>query len=251
MSKILYKEISPDKLLSDFVKRFWAVSNSSEENQYCTILPDGYFDIIVTVTDNKLNNVSLTGIYTTDFEVVIPAKTAFFGVSFLPLATDYILDQSLSILHNKHQNLPLHFLGFENANFANFQLWTEELSLQFISKIIDGKVVDERKQKLFNLLFQTNGSLTIQEIANQIFWTPRQINRYFNEIFGLSLKTYCNVLKCKQSFDDIKKGELFPQQNYTDQPHFIREVKKHTGTTPKVLAKNKNDRFIQFSTRPT
>lgn len=123
--------------------------------------------------------------------------------------------------------------------------------MQFISIIRNGKAFDERKQKLFKLLFQTNGSLTIQEIANQIFWTSRQINRYFNATFGLSLKSYCNILKCKQSFDDIKKGKLFPEKNYTDQPHFIREIKKHTGTTPKILAKNENDRFIQFSTRHT
>jgi AraC-like DNA-binding protein len=251
MTEIIYKDLTPDKSLSDFVKRFWTISNPTTDNQQYSILPDGYFDIIATITDDKLNKVSLTGLYTTEFEVVIPAKTTFFGVSFLPLATENILAQSLASLLNKHQNLPLNYFEFDNVSFDNFQLWTQELSLQFISTINDSKPFDERKQKLFNLLFQTNGSLTIKEIANQTFWTSRQINRYFNTTFGLSLKTYLNILKCKQSFDDIKKGKLFPQQNYTDQPHFIKEIKKHTGTTPKVLAKNKNDRFIQFSTRPT
>src|SRR5699024_3960849 len=146
--------------------------------------------------------------------------------------------------------LSLNFIRFDKSIVDNFQHWKEELALQFISSIKSGKVIDERKLRLFKLLFQTNGSLTIQDIANQTFWTSRQINRYFNTKFGLSLKEYSNILKCKQSFDDIKKGELFPQQHYSDQPHFIREIRKHTGTTPKVLSKNENDRFIQFSTRP-
>lgn len=251
MDKINFKEIIPNKSLSKFVKRFWTITNLTNENLTYTILPDGYFDYILEFNEGKINSKSMTGIYTKEFEVVIPSYTTFFGVSFLPVSAEYILDQSLSKLLNKHQNLPLSFLDFDIAKFDKFQLWTEKLSLQFISKIKEEKVVEERKQKLFNLLFQTNGSLTIQEIANQTFWTSRQINRYFNTAFGLSLKTYLNILKCKQSFDDIKKGKLFPQQNYTDQPYFIKEIKKHTGSTPKVLAKNKNDRFIQFSTRPT
>lgn len=109
MSEINYKELTPDKSLSDFVKRFWTISNQTADYQHYSILPDGYFDIIATITDNKLNNVSLTGIYTTEFEVVIPANTTFFGISFLPLSNEYILKQSLTSLLNKHQNLPLSF----------------------------------------------------------------------------------------------------------------------------------------------
>lgn len=250
MSEILYKELTPDKSLSDLIKRFWTVSNVTADTQYYAILPDGYFDIILTITDEKLKNISLTGLYTIDFEVIIPPQTTFLGVSFLPLASEYILAQNLTSLLNRHQILPLNFLDIDKVNFDDFQHWTKELALKFISTIQQGKTIDERKQKLFNLLYQTNGSLTIQEIASQTFWSSRQTNRYFNTTFGISLKAYCNILKCKQSFADIKKGILFPQQHYTDQAHFIKEVKKHTRTTPKVLAKNKNDRFIQFSTRP-
>ena len=40
---------------------------------------------------------------------------------------------------------------------------------------------------------------------------------------------------------------LSPQTDYFDQAHFIKEIKKYTGTTPKELHKNKNDRFLQLS----
>lgn len=250
MSEILYKELTPHKLLSDFVKRFWTVSNPTADNKYYTILPDGYFDIILSITDDKLNKLSLTGIYTTEFEAIISPQTTFFGISFLPFSAEYILGQSLKSQINKHQTLDLNFLNIDKVNFNNFLHWTEELTTQFASTIKNGKAIDERKKKLFKLLFQTNGSLTVKDITSQTFWTSRQANRYFNTTFGLSLKAYSNILRCKQSFDDIKKGKLFPQKQYSDQAHLIREIKKHTGTTPKVLAKNEYDRFIQFSTRP-
>jgi AraC-like DNA-binding protein len=85
-------------------------------------------------------------------------------------------------------------------------------------------------------------------MSEQVHWSSRQINRYFNQLFGLSLKAYCNILRFRASFQHIKEGKLFPEQNFTDQAHFIKEIKKFSGVLPKELSKNKDDRFIQFST---
>ena len=125
-----------------------------------------------------------------------------------------------------------------------------QLDQLFLSILGSGKGIDIRKQTLFHLLYSTNGNLSVGEYSKQSFWASRQINRYFNEQFGLSLKSYCNILKCCASFKQIKKGNLFPEQNYFDQSHFIKEIQKYTGTSPTELHQNKNDRFLQFSTIP-
>jgi AraC-like DNA-binding protein len=65
------------------------------------------------------------------------------------------------------------------------------------------------------------------------------------------LKAYANILRFRASFEQLHRGELYPEQNFADQSHFIREVKKLSGVTPKELNKNKNDRFIQFSVLAT
>jgi AraC-like DNA-binding protein len=108
--------------------------------------------------------------------------------------------------------------------------------------------IDLRKKKLFDLVYATNGAISIQEISDEAGWSSRQINRYFNKAFGMSLKSYCNILRYRSTFDQLKKGKLSPERDFSDQAHFIREVKKFSGVTPKQLAQNKNDRFIQFST---
>ncbi len=91
-----------------------------------------------------------------------------------------------------------------------------------------------------------NGDISAEEVSNQINWSNRQINRYLNKYLGVSLKTYLNIQKCHSSYFHISKGEFYPSNNYFDQPHFIREIKKHTGKTPKEIYKNQNDRFIQL-----
>jgi AraC-like DNA-binding protein len=100
------------------------------------------------------------------------------------------------------------------------------------------------------LIYSSNGSLSVKELSEKVNWSSRQINRYFNEQFGISLKTYCNILRFRASLPHIKKGKLFPELNFTDQNHFIKEIKKFSGVVPKELSKNQNDRFILLSALP-
>jgi AraC-like DNA-binding protein len=89
--------------------------------------------------------------------------------------------------------------------------------------------------------------MPVKELSEKVYWSSRQINRYFNQQFGVSLKAYCNILRFSASFKHISEGKLFPGQNFTDQNHFIKETKKYAGVTPKELSKNKNDRFIDIT----
>ena len=89
--------------------------------------------------------------------------------------------------------------------------------------------------------------MTVKELSEKVYWSSRQINRYFNQQFGISLKAYCNILRFGSSFKHISEGKLFPEQNFTDQNHFIKEIKRYAGVTPKELSKNKDGRFINIA----
>ena len=248
--QIQYEEFEPAKSLTDFVKRFWKFSNPTADKKNYTILPDGYFDLVVKITNNLIDGISLFGLCTKELEVVIPANTTVFGICFKPLATEYILKQNIAETLNSNKDLKNDFWNISKIPFDSFQKWTEQISNQMLCELKSGKQIDERKQNIFSSLFQTNGSLKIQELSSKVFWNSRQINRYFNDRFGLSLKAYCNVLRCFASYTQIREGDLFPNNNFYDQSHFIKEIKKHTGVNPTELHKNKNDRFLQFSTLP-
>jgi AraC-like DNA-binding protein len=250
MTEIFYEEIDTDKSLADFVKRFWKFSNPTADTQHYTILPDGYFDLIITIKANKLDNITLFGFWTKEVEVVIPADTIIIGICFKPLAAEYILQQIIADTLNNFKKLSNDFWNINSIQFDNFKMWTEEITNEMLQNLKKVKAFDNRKQNLFNLLFQSNGSLTVDELSKQTFWSSRQINRYFKNKFGLTLKTYSNILRCASSYTDIRDGDLFPKQDFYDQAHFIKEIKKYTGYNPKELHKNKNDRFLQFFTLP-
>ncbi|MEG2101845.1 MAG: AraC family transcriptional regulator, partial [Flavobacterium sp.] len=107
--------------------------------------------------------------------------------------------------------------------------------------------IDERKRQIFELIYASNGEIKVKELSEKIAWSSREINRYFNKQFGLSLNAFCKILRFKASLQHIAKGRLFPELNFTDQTHFIKEIKKFSGVVPSELLKNKDDRFILLS----
>ena len=212
------------------------------------ILPDGFFDLIFEIKSGQLTKVSLTGVWTKQIQISIPKNTRLIGVRFKLISAEYIFKQSIKELKNKKADLPMTFLGCEYFDFNDFRIFTDSLSERLQYGLKNLKEIDSRKFELFKILYERKGEISVQELSNKIFWSNRQINRYFNSRFGFSLKTFCNIIKCNSSFSQIAKGQLFPEREYYDQAHFIKEIKRYTGVTPKDLFQNKNDRFLQLST---
>ncbi|HEX8334940.1 MAG TPA: DUF6597 domain-containing transcriptional factor [Segetibacter sp.] len=245
---MIYKEFQPDKLLTCFVKNYWWFDNNTTRQLDFTILPDGCFDLIISFDNYQQEEVSLTGLWTKQVEVSIKPNRQLFGIRFKLLAVEYILKQNISAFCDGEQPMKNDFWQLDKTSFKNLEKVTEELNKTMLSILGSQKSIDCRKQSLFNLLYETNGQEPVKKYSQEVFWTSRQINRYFKVRFGIPLKSYCNILKCFASFRHIKKGQLYPEQNYFDQSHFIKDLKKHTGSNPTDLFENKNDRFLQLAT---
>jgi AraC-like DNA-binding protein len=244
-----FKLIKPDKPLSDFVDSFWFLHNQSDSDKETIGLPDGRIDLFLSQSPAKPFRMLLLGLGTQQHETaIIPANSLMFSISFKLLAVEYILHETVSDIVNGGKVLANDFWGFTKDDLQDFDLFVEKAS-QKIQSLLP-KEVDERKRKLFELIYATKGGITVKELSEKVFWTSRQINRYFNQQFGTSLKSYCNVLRFRASLDHIAQGKLFPEENFSDQNHFIKEIKKFSGVAPKELFKNKNDRFILLSSLP-
>ena len=244
---MVYHQVAPLPLLKDFIRCYWWLDNATNQQLDYTILPDGCFDLILHFQNYKLERIVLTGLYAKKLDVQIAPNTQLLGIQFRLLAVDYLVQQPIAPFFNQEKALPLNFWDLASISFKN-QLTTIQFFNQKCADLIKAKKkIDLRKVHLFQLLYQTKGSETITNYAQQVHWTSRQMNRYFKKRFGLSLKAYCNILKCTASFKHLKKGQLAPEYNYFDQSHFIKNLKKYTGNRPKDLYKNENDRFLQLS----
>ncbi|WP_225321431.1 helix-turn-helix domain-containing protein [Rhizosphaericola mali] len=208
------------------------------------IIPNGMIDMMFCKTLNGKFMVGLIGLETQPKLIPVQSIERFFCVSFKPLGLDYILKKSIADLVNGGMHLPMDFWNINEDNLADFNSFCHQIT-EKIKALIPQKL-DERKVELFNYIYKNKGEVSIHELSEKIFWSERQINRYFKQLLGISLKSYCNILRFQASLKHIKDGELYPQLNYTDQSHFIKEIKKLSGVSPKVLFKNPDHRFLQF-----
>lgn len=245
---MLYLEKEPNTHLTNFVKCFWFSDSQEAEGEH-TVLPDGYFDLIYCFSGAMHKRVFLTGTWTKPIDVPYGMHTRHFGVRFKLLASEYIFNIPIQSIIDTSLDLQLDYWTEGQDIFASFDLFASHMEKVLNVMIPEPDSIDSRKFKLFQLLYECHGNIGVNELSEQVGWSSRQINRWFNAWFGLPLKTFANILKCHAAYKSIAKGEFKPVGDYYDQSHFIKEVKRFTGTTPKVLHENKNVRFLQLSTQ--
>ncbi|TZF83266.1 helix-turn-helix transcriptional regulator [Pedobacter sp. BS3] len=240
-----YKIVKPDRPLSDFVDSFWFLRNQSDTAKETIGLPDGLIDILLFKSTKEPFRIAQLGGLTQHEQAKVPANSQMFCISFKLPAVEYIFKENIAGIVNSGRFLPDGFWRFTENDLLDFERFIEKATRK-IHSLLPEKT-DERKRKLFELIYATKGAITVKELSEKVFWSSRQINRYFNQQFGISLKAYCNILRFRASLDHIANGRLFPEENFFDQNHFIKEVKKFSGVVPKELSQNKNDRFILLS----
>ncbi|WP_264536810.1 helix-turn-helix domain-containing protein [Flavobacterium sp. N1736] len=240
-----YKAIEPDESLLDFVENIGMFHNKSDKDMEVVLLPDGRIDLFFMQSESEPFKISLIGLETIPEQQYIPANTLAFKITFKPLGVEYLLQTSITDILNSGKVLPKDFWNVTNDDLKDFDAFYSKIATK-LKELLPAKI-DERKRKLFKLVYESNGEIKIQQLSEEISWSSREINRYFNKQFGLSLNAFCKILRFKASLEHIAKGRLFPELNFTDQNHFIKEIKKFSGVVPSELLKNKDDRFILLS----
>lgn len=244
---LLYHFKKPPEELADFVYGFSSLQNISSCKEGI-IIPNGRIDLILCrTTENKFLTV-LMGLETQPKTMPQQSISMFFSISFNPLALEYILQEPIAEYVNSGKELSENFWEFSEDDLNDFEHFCSKASHTI--KMHISNTIDERKRNLFRVIFEANGEISIKELSEAIHWSERQINRYFTKYLGVTLKMYCKILRFQKSLEFIKDGILFPQLNFSDQSHFIKDVKKLSGVSPRELFKNDNDRFLQFLVFP-
>jgi AraC-like DNA-binding protein len=243
-SDLDFKVVEPPKSISPFVESFWRLHNQSDCDKEIVVLPDGRIDLTLSKSADEAFHMTRSGLETHPEQVVLKARTLMFAVSFKLPAIEYIFHHPIANLLNYAEHLPAGFWGFHAGDLQDFDLFCEKAT-QKISSLLPLEI-DTRKQKLFDLIYSSKGSFSVKELSEKVYWSSRQINRYFNQQYGISLKLYCTILRFRASMEHLAQGKLFPLR-FADQSHFIKEIRKFSGVSPTELKRNQNGRFVQFA----
>lgn len=229
--------------LAEWLGGLSRIENLANEPHHFTVLPDGYVKLISIRAPGLSPQLLLSGLWTRAHAVTVPAHATLTGVQFKLLAAEHLFPTPAPL--NAACLLP------EDSWLSNV-LPDQDLSAlaQHVATRLAAHLAlvrpDPRKRALFAALHRTSGLLPVAQVASETGWSLRQLHRYFQARFGLSVKAYGSVLRSYAAAQQLRPANLFASGNYCDQSHGIRELKKYTGATPRQLDQHRHDRFIQL-----
>jgi len=97
---MIYFQQQAHQNLRDYVRCYWKLENKNNDFQSYTILPDGFFDLLICYHNNNLQGVFLTGLWDHKTNVVIAPDTTIYGVQFRLLAIENIIQESITPILN-------------------------------------------------------------------------------------------------------------------------------------------------------
>lgn len=184
-SNLHYTAIAPIAPLRDYIESFWFLDNHASVQKDIYVLPDGRIDLIYSKSPDEALHATLLGLGTACAHASIRPFQRNFAVSFKPLAFDFLFPEGIADLVDSIRNLPAPF--WEIDDMQNFHAFVTKISQKVLSLL--PPEMDPRKAKLFRAIYASGGELRVQEVAKEVGWSSRQINRYFQSRLGVSLKT--------------------------------------------------------------
>jgi AraC-like DNA-binding protein len=249
VNKITYREFEPELRLKDYIKSYWYFNIRTNTQKPFDILPDGYFDLLVIIKKNRVVDTRLTGIWSRPVPISYSENTEVFGIRFKPLSIGGLFKFNIKELLDDYQNILLKDFCLKEQILIDSLNGSPEFLVNYLDKqflkLIQYNKQDSRLKKCFELIDNSVGTTTVDEISKTIGLSSRQLHRLVSNMIGIGIKDYSKIVRVKKSLRDVKnnKQDYF---HYYDQSHYIREIKQFTGLTPGKLDLNNNDRFIQY-----
>jgi AraC-like DNA-binding protein len=109
------------------------------------------------------------------------------------------------------------------------------------------KIRDALVEESLRLIHQNSGVLHVKDLLACLHISERQFERRFTQTVGLSPQVYIRVKRFNEALRLIKTGQFARLTdvacalNFSDQSHFIRDLKTFSGMTPKSLAQKVDD----------
>ena len=269
--------IQPAKQLSPYVALIWVFESRSGVPLADSriIVPDGRAKIIVPYRNSlcaavktglmsaQEHHILLVGIQTTPTTIAsTAADTGTIGVELTPKGLYHLFKLSMHEITNR-------MISFEEV----FGPWGARLQTRIgdaddlLEKItlLQSALThlleqNEKEYALFDhtldLLVQTHGMISIQELAAHIGYTKRYVDRLFQEHVGVSPKSLASILRFQAVYQGWmqQRSPTFFRTHwptyYYDQSHFIKEFKRFTGFTPQHYTTIVNEFGRAFTAKP-
>ena len=171
-------------------------------------------------------------------------------VIFKPHALKTLLGIDASQLTNRWADL--HEFGAPDLEGQLIEANNEQEHLTFLTSFLVAKLKQAKPRDLLveesiRIIHNRIPSIHVKDLLDSLNISERQFERRFTQTVGLSPQTYIRVKRFNEAIRLIKTGrftrltDVAAALNFSDQSHFIRDLRTFSGMTPTSLAQKVDD----------
>lgn len=223
--------------------------------QFC--MPGGMIEMIFHLTPSRHQIMTRTVWSTAPDAMVIGLRqdpvfftaqggTLLFGLNIKPEAFVFLFNKPVSDLAQSFADVNEFFHADEIDNLPKRLMSAPDdeararITIGFFRERLAMRGQYERRylQKAMEYIRVSTGTQSVDEVAGKVFVGKRQLQRAFQEQFGVSPKLYGRIVRFKGAYDYVKRHpkaswlDVTYHFGYSDQSHFIRDFKEFTGSNP-------------------
>lgn len=221
---------------------------------------DGYPGIMFQQSENgffllpkkkKLSELFLYGQTLEPISIDVHGPHNYVVVQLYPFASKYLLDVNPKELNDDcYDLLQIDYLDTKKYKDQLINSNNEAEQVKTISNLMREliEVHDVSKnntiEKAISIIIDRKGQIKIKELLERLFVTERTFERNFKSYVGLSPKQFAKIIQFQSSLNLLTKtnfkklSDIGFDSGFTDQSHFIRVFKSHTGQTPTFYCRN-------------
>lgn len=254
------------EMLRDDVEAIRIVEHSSERELAIKVSPNGLPGIVFQQNSGYS---AVENIITRSGRVVCPPPLFLYGPGTEPSVMRYKrgLSTTIQVIFKPHALKTL--LGIDASILSNGSVALNEFSSEDLSmQLLEARNQQERLTLLtdflltrfkqehtrdtlietsLRLIHQHIGSLHVKDLLNYLDISERQFERRFIQTVGLSPHLYMRLKRFNEAIRLIKSGQferltdVAHALSFSDQSHFIRDMKAFSGLTPRSLSQKVDD----------
>ncbi len=266
MSSVKFTILSAPEILKNDVECFRIVEYTGEEGLAIQVSPNGVPGIVFQQNNGRS---ALEQIITHSGRTACPPPLFLYGPGTEPSVMHYKRGSSTTtqVIFKPHALQTL--LGINASRLSDgwadlHEFSAEDLQVQLIeakneqermtlltsfllARFKQAKTRDTLVEESLRFIHKNIGSIHVKYLLDYLNISERQFERRFTQTVGLSPHLYIRVKRFNEAIRLIKTRQferltdVAYALNFSDQSHFIRDIKAFSGMTPKSLSQKVDD----------
>lgn len=223
---MIIHELKANDFLKNFIYSFIHIKTNSK-NKSLFLYPDGA-DYLLFSKD-EVKTIDKTEVQST-YQLNLKQNQEYFLVRFKPFTLYYLQKEK-----EKYENV-LKIIHKNISTSSSLTVKKTSISL-LIMELLDVTFLENHITNIFNLIFESKGNITVEQILVQTNIHPKKLQRDFKTILGVTPKQFISIIKFQNAissfYSSINSVKIIKTDPYYDYSHHSKIFKKYLRMTPK------------------